>query len=258
MIPAQMVTEWSTEHPWQTREQVEQDLLLSQAICTVAQHPLLGAELVFRGGTAFHKLHLSKPERYSEDLDYVRTTSGGIGQITGALLDMGKELEFDVASRMGEHPKVLWRTSSDAGTPIRIKIEINTHELSPAQSLITLRHAVTSSWWSGTADVLTFTPEELVSTKLRALFQRSKGRDLFDLWLALTHLHLDPARILSSFTPYRPDRYTATRAIANLREKLTTGRFRTDLAPLLAGGLAGYDPDVAAELVITELLEKIE
>jgi len=40
--------------------------------------------------------------------------------------------------------------------------------------------------------VLTFEPAELVATKLRALYQRRMGRDLFDLWLALTHIGLDP------------------------------------------------------------------
>ena len=32
----------------------------------------------------------------------------------------------------------------------------------------------------------TFKIDELMGTKLRALYQRTKGRDLFDLWLALT------------------------------------------------------------------------
>ncbi len=55
--------------------QVEQDLLLSRLIIEVANHPYLGGELVFRGGTCLHKLHLDTPRRYSEDLDYVRTTA---------------------------------------------------------------------------------------------------------------------------------------------------------------------------------------
>ena len=38
---------------------------------------LLGPELAFRGGTCLHKLCLPQPFRYSEDLDYVRTTHGG-------------------------------------------------------------------------------------------------------------------------------------------------------------------------------------
>ena len=78
MIPAAAITHWSTGAPWSTRTQVEQDLLLSRLICEIANHPYLGEELVFRGGTCFHKLHIHPARRYSEDLDYVRSTAGGI------------------------------------------------------------------------------------------------------------------------------------------------------------------------------------
>jgi predicted nucleotidyltransferase component of viral defense system len=44
-----------------------------------------------------------------------------------------------------------------------------------------VRFQVDSSWYSGAVDVLTYEPEELLGTKLRALYHRKKGRDLFDL-----------------------------------------------------------------------------
>lgn len=88
------------------------------------------------------------------------------------------------------HPKVYWRATAENGAPLGIKIEINTHERSPALSPIRHHYRVDSSWWTGSAEVLTFQPAELVATKIRALYQRSKGRDLFDLWLALDHLRL--------------------------------------------------------------------
>lgn len=45
MIGANAVTAWGLVHPWRTLEQVEQDLLLSRAICEIANHPYLGEEL---------------------------------------------------------------------------------------------------------------------------------------------------------------------------------------------------------------------
>lgn len=257
MIPQAFVTEWGTTRPWPTPEQIEQDLLLSRAMCAIAEHRLLGDELVFRGGTALHKVHLPEPLRYSEDLDYVRTTAGGIGTITGGLLDLGRELGFEVTSRISAHPKVYWRTTSTAGAPLRLKIEVNTHERSPALPVVKIPYTVDSGWWSGSSELLTFQPPELIATKLRALFQRSKGRDLFDLWLALTQIRIDPASILEAFGPYRPAEYTARRAIINLREKLATARFRADLRPLVSAVPVGYEPITAADLVITELLEKV-
>jgi len=66
---------------------------------------------------------------------------------------------------------------------IRIKIEMNIAETNSFLPRTTVNHVVQTSWWSGEADISTFQPSELLATKLRALYQRSKGRDLFDLWL---------------------------------------------------------------------------
>jgi hypothetical protein len=98
----------------------------------------------------------------------------------------------------------------------------------------------------------------LVSTKLRALFQRSKGRDLFDLWLALTRLAIPPEEILTSFAPYRPDKYTGALAIANLQLKIQDDFFRRDLDALVGQSPTRYDIDQAAALVIDQLLSRID
>lgn len=257
MIPADAITAWASEHPWPTRNQVEQDLLLERAICAIANHDLLGAELVFRGGTAFHKLCLPRPYRYSEDLDYVRTTSGGIKPIALALTELGTSLGFTVTTKIRQHPKIYWRTTSTGGTPLRIKIEINTHERSPALPIVRHPHAVSNTWWSGHANVPTFQPPELVATKIRALYQRSKGRDLFDLWLALTEVHLSPDDILNAFHPYRPKGLTARLAIANLNMKLNDPRFRADITPLVTNPPPGYTIETATELITDTLLSHL-
>ena len=45
--------------------------------------------------------------------------------------------------------------------------------------------SVVNKWYNGKCDVLTYQLDELVGTKLRALYQRRKGRDLYDLYKAL-------------------------------------------------------------------------
>ncbi len=258
MIPANAITAWSVDHPWPTREQVEQDLLLSRAICTIADDDYLGTELIFRGGTALHKLHLAHPYRYSEDLDYVRASVGGIAPLARALTRLGEQLGFDVRTRVSEQPKAYWRTTADSGISLRLKIEVNTHERSPVLPIIQHEHRVDSAWWQGSAHVPTFQRAELVATKIRALYQRSKGRDLFDLWLALDHLQLNPADILEAFRPYRPDGLTAVKALENLRQKLDTTSFRHDLDLLVLTWPTGYDIDAAAELVSSALLNRLD
>lgn len=43
--------------------------------------------------------------------------------------------------------------------------------------LVRVPFAVTNSWFSGDAELMTYQFEELLGTKLRALYQRKKGRD---------------------------------------------------------------------------------
>lgn len=255
MISRAAIAAWGRSVGWSSDEQVEQDLLLARLIMEIATDPHLGEELVFRGGTCLHKLHADKPYRYSEDLDYVRRSAGGIRDLTRATTAIGERLGMDVRTQIGRHPKIYLRAPFESGDgTLRIKVEVNTFERSPARDLVRLPFSVESPWYTGSADVLTFCLAELVSTKIRALFQRSKGRDLFDLWLALERLGATPADLVDCFGPYRPEGYTRARAEQNLRAKLPTLAFRNDLVPLVTSWPEGYDVDAAAELVITEVL----
>lgn len=216
MIPANAVTAWGVEHPWPTREQVEQDLLLSQAICAIAQDDYLSHELVFRGGTALHKLHLRTPYRYSEDLDYVRSSATGIGPLTLALCRLGADLGYTVNTRVGQHPKVSWRTTASTGVPLRIKIEVNTHERSPA--LPNDRKAATCSTCGSP------------STNSACPHRRS-------------------------CRPSRPTDPTGSprHARDNLAKKLQDPLFRNDLGPLITTWPENYNLEAAA-IQISELL----
>lgn len=255
MIPARHIRAWSRVAPWLTEEQIEQDLVLSRLIVEITNHPVLGEELVFRGGTCLHKVVLPEPLRYSEDLDYVRATHGPIGPLLDAIREIADRLGMDVNTDVGSYPKARLRAPFESGTGLmRVKIEINTYETSPARPHHRAAYSVESGWWFGGADVLTFQPEELVATKLRALFQRKKGRDLFDLWLALTVLGLDPIEIVACFDPYRPEGYNAARARQGLEEHLGDAGFRSDLLPLLSEVPDGYDVDAAGALVADRLL----
>ena len=113
---------------------------------------------------------------------------------------------FDRASTdVRRHPKIRLFSSFRSGQPMRIKIEMNTYERSPALPITKIPHRVDNHWFSGHADVATFALEELVATKIRALYQRRKGRDLFDMWLAVEEANLAPEAIAAAFGPYRPN-----------------------------------------------------
>lgn len=251
------ITQWGVEHPWQNENQVEQDLLLSMAIVEIANDPLLGGELVLRGGTAFHKLFLPEPYRYSEDLDFVRTSAGGIGDVMKHLTSLGRNLGFEVRTKMGEFPKVYWRFAFEDGTPGKIKLEINTYERSPMMPLAKRIHRVENPFYTGWAEIPTFQPEELVATKLRALYQRKKGRDLYDLWLALTILDLNPEAIVAAFPAYRPEGVNGKLMADNLTAKLADKTFCADIDAMVRVGSPAYDPQEAGKIVAGKLLRLI-
>ncbi len=94
----------------------------------------------------------------------------------------------------------------------------------------------------------------MVATKLRALYQRKKGRDLYDLWLALTALELDPNEILEAFPAYHPEGLSGEQIIDNLRIKLKDKEFCNDVNAMIKASAPKYNPQVAGELIIEKLL----
>ena len=87
-------------------------------------------------------------------------------------------------------------------TGLRLKLEINTREHFAVFGFTRRPFSVESRWFSGTADIGTFELDELLATKLRALYQRKKGRDLFDLATGLDDGRSDTGRIVAAFREY--------------------------------------------------------
>ena len=121
--------------------------------------------------------------------------------------------------------------------PVRLKIEINTREVHAFDTATALPLIVANPWFSGEATIPTFSREEMLATKLRALLQRDKGRDLYDLAHALGVFEgLDTDRIVKTFGQYLAAAGQAvSRAQAHERmfAKLANPRFLLDVRPLL-------------------------
>lgn len=142
---------------------------------------------------------------------------------------------------------------------VRLKMEIQTREHFNVLGLRRWPFEVDSPWFSGAADVTGYEPEELLGTKLRALYQRSKGRDLFDLDLALRTLALDDAKIVDCFLQYlKQGGHSISRTAFefNLQDKLASPGFLDDVLPLLPSGTT-YDPNTAAASVLTRLVARL-
>jgi len=84
MIPRADIVQWREFAPWISDAQIEQDLIISRLLVEFYQDDLIRGKLLFRGGTALHKIHLHPAVRYSEDLDFVQRDAQGIGDVLSA------------------------------------------------------------------------------------------------------------------------------------------------------------------------------
>ena len=154
-----------------------------------------------------------------------------------------------------------YRVSSEIApvVPLRLKIEINTREHFTVLGLREQTFAIESRWFTGQSGVCTFAIEELLGTKLRALYQRRKGRDLFELWLGLTQGGANPGVIVEVFQKYMAAEGNSISRVefeGNLIQKLKHSAFMSDLPPLLRPGIE-YDAVVAHLLIQRELLVRL-
>jgi len=205
LIPAAYIQEWSTRAPWPTSQQIEQDLIISRALCDLFNAPAIQGKIAFRGGTAIHKLLFQQPLRYSEDIDLVQTEAEPIGATATAVQDALSWLGKCKRERASHSMRFIYRFTPEAQpeAALKLKIEINTREHGSLFGLQPYPFEVANGWFRATANILSFSPEELFGTKLRALLQRRKNRDLFDLYVALQQLSLCPGKLIDSFEHYR-------------------------------------------------------
>jgi predicted nucleotidyltransferase component of viral defense system len=262
MIPRDYITEWRAQAPWVQDFQVEQDLVICRALIAIFSHPVLAKGLAFRGGTALYKLYLKPAARYSEDIDLVQVSAGAAGPMMDALREvLDPWLGAPKWKQTEGRVTFFYRFDSEDAPPIplRLKVETNSREHFSVYGFTTVPFAVDSRWFSGSCEIGTYELDELLGTKLRALYQRKKGRDLFDLAVALGAGTADPARIIATFSKYMEHGgHHVTRAMfeENFTGKLEDRQFTADIGPLLAPGYT-WDIRKAAPVVSSRLIEAL-
>ncbi len=262
MLPRRFIEEWKEFAPWQEDAQVEQDLVIEKAMLELFSDPFLQERLAFRGGTALHKIFLKPQVRYSEDIDLVQIRTE---PIKDTIIAVRKKLNFlgkPVVKQKANNNTLVYRFESEIPPVInlRLKIEINCREHFTVLGYKEIEHNIENSWANGSCKLITFEAEEMLGTKLRALYQRKKGRDLFDLYHALTNLDLNIETIIKCYKEYmaisvdRPP--TQKQFLRNMEEKMEDPDFEGDIFAILRPGIE-YDQAKAFELIKKELLEKI-
>ena len=260
MIPDLYVEQWKAFAPWKVLPMVEQDLIISRALIDLFNQPIVRESLVFRGGTALNKLYINPPARYSEDIDLVQIKPEPIGKTLDAIREVLDPWLGDPQRKLTERSaKLVYRYTSIDNTPAKLKIEINTTEHFNVRPIIEKLHQVDSEWFNGSASLLTYHLDELMATKLRALYQRRKGRDLFDLWYVLEQELINVSEVILIFNQYcRHNEELISQAMfeQNLLLKKQHTDFRSDMDPLLADEVQ-WNFEKAISLVEQQIISKI-
>lgn len=262
MIPQAYITEWQNVVPWQSDAQIEQDLVISRILVDLFNNELLRNNLLFRGGTALHKLCFQKPLRYSEDLDLVQKSSGRIKPIIQSIqrtIDPWLGSSTTQSRENGFRVYYSFTPESDPELRKRIKVEINTREHFTVLAIKQIPFEMKSRWHNGSSTIGTYDINELAGTKLRALYQRKKGRDLFDLYEVLEKRMVKPDRVIRCFNEYVKSQGLSIRKrdfCQNLEEKLSDYIFLHDTDALLLP-TAEYDP-IQAGKIVKQLIELLE
>jgi len=260
--------------PWAAQYQVEQDLLLCRSMVALFDDKFLSSQIAMRGGTLLHKVHLAPAARYSEDIDLVAVGTRPEGHIRRAIRRVLTEVlgepkrsvwgTLRLALRNAVRPsRVLQMTYSlpsimEPGRMLDIVVEANVTERKPHRAVVEIPFSFPFRDKPVQTRIKGYDIHEMLGTKMRAMFQRKRGRDLFDLYWALTKSArpVDPAAVIESFQHYmKQEGTTAGRAefIAILNSHLKDRGFCSDTETLLRSGI-DYDPLAAGKYVKTHLL----
>lgn len=245
MIPRPFIDAWRSIAPWRSPEMIEQDLNISRAAIDIFNDPILSQKVAFRGGTALHKLFLPPAARYSEDIDLVQMNAEPVGETIDRFREVLHYLGEPIRKRKKRNTTLIYRFESE--TPpteqLRLKIEINCREHFTVFGYQLLPYKVESRWFTGQGNLVTYSIEELLGSKMRALFQRKKGRDLFDLWYSLNYQSINVKNILHAFDAFISHNELTIQKeeyIDNVHDKISDPDFRSDTAGLIRQGI-DYD-----------------
>jgi len=263
MIAKPYIAKWQEHTPWKEFAQVEQDLIISRVLIEIFSDDFLKEHLAFRGGIALHKLYLNPAPRYSEDIDLVQIKPGPIIPIMQQIRKVITFFEEDRnTENRGHGIKALYRfTSEYEEIRMRLKLEINCKEHFNILDWIDFPFEMKSEWFSGKCEIRTYNINELFGTKLRALYQRSKGRDLFDLDYARRNIDINIDKIIRCFRKYmefstKKKPPSQKEFLRNIEAKEVDPNFAGDMEALLRTEVI-YNQQEAFEWLKTEVIQNM-
>jgi len=185
---------------------IEKDYILGWLMAGIAQHPALATNWVLKGGTCLRKCYY-ETFRFSEDLDF--TVIGGgpdepdhLRQVFGEIADWLREesgIELAVDERAFQRRRnrrgnpttqgrIAYRGPIRQPTSPKVKLDITADEILVQHPVLrTIGHQYSDAPLP-VRGALCYSLTELFAEKLRALAERCRPRDLYDV----VHMHRHP------------------------------------------------------------------
>ena len=187
---------------WALRDDVvEKDYVLGWVLAGIGTEPALRDGWVFKGGTCLKKCYL-ETFRFSEDLDFTVLPGGPVESqavevhLLGMLRRIGGESGVDFAvrePRVRERPngslevRIYYRGPRHAPTPASIRLDLTRHEVVACPPVLRGIQHLYPDQLPTPATVRCYSLEEVFAEKIRALSERGRPRDLYDVIFLLDH-----------------------------------------------------------------------
>jgi len=187
------------------RSAVEKDFLISSFFLLLAydeQFARFRDRIVFRGGTCIKKAYYPGETRFSEDLDFTSLDSEELDLFFEALRGLvGQDLGVTAITQVGE----MYRNSrgldlrlgytSVLGQPDHIMFNMSTSDTTMSPKRV--RVDVMPYFASFRPVVQAMNIREILAEKIRALLQRAKPRDVYDVWFLVSKkgMRVDPKMV---------------------------------------------------------------
>ncbi|RKY89342.1 CRISPR-associated protein Csx11 [candidate division KSB1 bacterium] len=153
---------------------------------------LFEIKMALKGGTGIRKIYV-QGYRFSDDLDFTLLEKTGkkdiINAIENAIIKAKEDsgIEFREEIQLEENingftANIYFSIIKRGSVPIKIKLDITGYHKEKVLLPIENRKIIHPYSDSFEARINTYSLEEIVAEKVRALFERTRPRDLYDVW----------------------------------------------------------------------------
>jgi len=212
MIPRQEIMALAAELQLQAHV-VEKDYALGWLLAGIAAHPSIGSSWVFKGGTCLKKCYF-ETYRFSEDLDFTLQDADHLDEafLAGVFEEIGEWVyeacglmlppetrKFEVFTNPRGSQSAQGRLGyrgplGRAGDPPRIKLDLAADEVLVLEPTRRQVHHPYGDRPDDGIHVLSYGFEEVFAEKMRALAERQRPRDLYDVVHLYRRQDLQPDR----------------------------------------------------------------